>query len=98
MDLIYGLIAFLLIGLFFYAVGYVTIFLFRLIFPKKPKVSKEKANLFIKTHMVDRENKRAYEEYIEWARKNNEPVIFDFESFQDKVNKKQDSKIKRLFK
>jgi hypothetical protein len=55
-------------------------------------------NPFIQAHQLDDHNKKTYEEYLEWAQINDKAVIFDFESFHDKKEKRQAKKINRLFK
>jgi|GEM_PF-5859104 len=55
-------------------------------------------NPFIEAHKMDEHNKRNYEDYLKWAHENNKTVIFDYESYQDKVDKSQDKKINRLFR
>lgn len=85
------------IGLIGYGIWNFTLFLFPTL-RKSKSSSAQPINPFIEAHQIDDRNKTQYEEYLKWAHDNNKPVIFDFESFQDKVNKKQDSKIKRLFK
>ena len=55
-------------------------------------------NPWIEAHRTDDKNRQDYESYLKWAEENDKPVLFSFESFQEKVQKKQNKKIVRLFR
>lgn len=94
-----GFILFLtasVIGLFCYAMYRLAKFFIG--YQKDSAVEKPEPNPLIQAHLLDKKNKETYQEYVRWAEENDETIIWDFESFQDKAKRKQEQKIKNLFK
>lgn len=54
-------------------------------------------NPYIYAHRFERDKQKAYNEYLEYLKKSNEPPIFERDDLISEQQKEQDDKIRKLF-